>query len=200
MPVLIVIHSHCHSLQILWALGIPQCIVHSLYGSVSWGPEDDSVRVETSSPAVTLYVLYLVLLCLTDIFYPLYSINTSGWKTSDLSTLLWFGSCNYCFLACFLCSKNGEHSSSRHSSCCFNLYRAGISLAEVFIFSLIFSQALFMSLLSFKFSKATNLFVISIWYCFLTFNSRNLLRLSLSTSHFCVACLLICLLFMVLVW
>ena len=33
---------------------------------------DDSVRAETCSPAVTLYVLYLVLFCLTDIFYPLY--------------------------------------------------------------------------------------------------------------------------------
>jgi len=32
---------------------------------------DDSVRVETCSPAVILYVLYLLLLCLTDIFYPL---------------------------------------------------------------------------------------------------------------------------------
>jgi len=38
--VFIVIHSHCHSLQILWALGIPQCIVHSLFGSVSWVPVD----------------------------------------------------------------------------------------------------------------------------------------------------------------
>jgi len=43
------------------------------------------VRVETRSHAVTLYVLYLVLLCLTDTFYPLYSTNTSGWKTSDLN-------------------------------------------------------------------------------------------------------------------
>ena len=79
------------SLQILWALGIPQCIEHSSYGSVSWGPEDDSVRVETCSPAVTLYVLYLVLLCLTDTFYPLYSTNTPGWKTSDLSVFVALG-------------------------------------------------------------------------------------------------------------
>jgi len=48
------------------------------------GPEDDSVRVETCSPAVTLYVLYLLLLCFTDTFCPLYSVNTSGWKTSNL--------------------------------------------------------------------------------------------------------------------
>jgi len=64
-----------------------ECIVHSLYGSVSCGPEDDSVRVETCNPAVTLYVSYSVLLRLTDIFYPLYSINISGWKTSDLYPL-----------------------------------------------------------------------------------------------------------------
>jgi len=44
------------------------------------------VRVETCSPTLTLYVLYLVLLCLTDIFYPLYSTNASGWKTSDLKS------------------------------------------------------------------------------------------------------------------
>jgi len=84
----IVIHSNCHSLQILWELGITQCIVHSLYGSVSWRPENDSVRVETCSPTVTLYILYLALLCLTDIFYTLYSINTSGWKTSNSSLML----------------------------------------------------------------------------------------------------------------
>ena len=42
-----------------------ECTMHSLYGSVSWGPEDDSVRVETCNPAVTLYVSYSVLLCLT---------------------------------------------------------------------------------------------------------------------------------------
>jgi hypothetical protein len=37
-----------------------------------------------------------------------------------------------------------------------------LSLAEVLIFSLIFSQALFMSTSPSKFSKAANLFVISI--------------------------------------
>jgi hypothetical protein len=36
------------------------------------------------------------------------------------------------------------------------------------IFSWIFSQALFMSSLALKFSKASNLFKISIWQCFLT--------------------------------
>jgi len=71
IQVLIVNHSYCHSLPILWVLGIPQCIVLSLYGSASWGPEDDAVRVETCSPAITLYVLYLLLLCLTDTFCPL---------------------------------------------------------------------------------------------------------------------------------
>jgi len=64
--------------------------------SLSWSfTTDDSVWTETSRPAVTLYVLYLVFLCLTDIFYPLYSINTSGWKTSYLNDirsvyLLWW--------------------------------------------------------------------------------------------------------------
>jgi len=71
-----------------------------------------------------------------------------------LSTLLWFGTCTHCILSCFLWPKKYKYSSSNHVFCCFNLCRAWLSLAEVLIFSLMFSQALFMSLLSLKFSKA----------------------------------------------
>ena len=53
-----------------------------------------------------------------------------------------------------------------------------------------FSKVLFMSSLSLKFSKATNLFEISIWYCFLTSSSLSFLRLNLSPSEFCAAFLL----------
>ena len=56
-------------------------------------------------------------------------------------------------------------------------------LLRFFIFSLMFSQALFMSSPSLKFSKAANLFVISIWFCFLTSSSISSQRLNLSTSN-----------------
>jgi hypothetical protein len=65
-----------------------------------------------------------------------------------LSILLWFGSCNHCILACFLWSKNCKHSLSNHGLCCFSSHRPRLSLAEVLIFSLMFSLALFMTLLS----------------------------------------------------
>jgi hypothetical protein len=65
-----------------------------------------------------------------------------------LSTLLWFGFCNHCILACFLWSKNFEHSSSIHGLCCFLSCSPRLSLAEILILSLMFSQALFMSSLT----------------------------------------------------
>ena len=99
--------------------------------------------------------------------------------------LLWFGSCDYCILACFLWSKKCEHSSSNHRVFCFIVYRPRHSLAEVFIFCLMFFQALFMSLLSLKFFRAAVLFEILIWYCFLTYSSFSFLRLNLSTSNLC---------------
>jgi len=60
-----------------------------------------------------------------------------------------------------LWSKNPEHSSANM------IYAASVhtdlnSFAEVLVFSLMFSQALFMSSLSFKLSKAANLFEIAI--------------------------------------
>ena len=67
-----------------------------------------------------------------------------------LSTFIWVGFCNRCILACFLSSKNCKHSSSNNGLCFYHSYRPRLSLAEVLIFSLMFSQALFMSLLSFK--------------------------------------------------
>jgi hypothetical protein len=96
-----------------------------------------------------------------------------------LSTLLWFGSCNHCTLTCYLWSKCHDHLSSNHGLCGFSSYRSRLLLAEVLIFSSMFSQALFMSLLSVKFSKATNLFGIVIWYCSLTSSSFTFLRLNL---------------------
>ena len=79
-----------------------------------------------------------------------------------LSALLRLGSCIHCILACFLSSKKPKHSLSNHGLCCFNSCRPKLSLAEVLIFSLMFSQALFTSSSTFKFSKAATLFFISI--------------------------------------
>ena len=64
------------------------------------------------------------------------------------------------------------------------------------MFPLMFSQALFMASSSHKFSKAANLFVISIWYCFLTSSSFSFLRLNLSPSNLCAACLITAYLFL----
>jgi len=47
-----------------------------------------------------------------------------------------------------------------------------------------------MSSLSLKFYKVANLLEISDWYCFLTSNSFSLLRLNVSPSHSCAACIL----------
>jgi hypothetical protein len=41
----------------------------------------------------------------------------------NLSTLLWFGSCNHCILACCLWFKQKPKHSLNHSLCCFNSYR-----------------------------------------------------------------------------
>ena len=107
-----------------------------------------------------------------------------------LTTLLCLGSYARCILACFLWSKEPKHFSSNHGLCCFSSCRPRLTLAEVLIFSVMFSEALFMSLQSHKFSKAANLFVISVRYCYLTSSSFSFLRLNLSPSDFCAACLL----------
>ena len=107
-----------------------------------------------------------------------------------LSTLLWFGSCNHCILACFLWSKNCN-SSSNHSWCCFNSYRPRPYLAEVSLLSLMFSQALFVSSVSFKFSKAANLSWDLNLLLYHNFSSHSFLRLPL---HIKVLCLFVYLL------
>jgi hypothetical protein len=106
-----------------------------------------------------------------------------------LSTMFWCGWCNHCILARFLWCKNHEHSSSNRGS--FASIRTDRDpLADVSIFCLMFSQALFMSSLSLNFSKAANLCEILTWYYFLTSSSVSYLRLNLSTSNFSFACLL----------
>ena len=106
-----------------------------------------------------------------------------------LSTLLLFGFCKPCFLACVLWSKIYEHF---HQTM---VYAASIhtyldSLAKILIFSLTFSQALFMSSLAFKFSIAAKLLDILIWCCFLNSSSLSFLRLNNTTSNLCSVYLL----------
>ena len=72
--------------------------------------------------------------------------------------------------------KKPKHSSSNHGLCCFNSCTHILPLAKVYTFSLMFSQALFMSPSSLKFSKAANLFVISISYCLINSGSCSFLR------------------------
>jgi len=105
-----------------------------------------------------------------------------------VSILLWFGSCNHFVLAYFLWTKIRKHSSSNHVLFCFNSYRLRLLLAEVLLRTLLLSQTLFMSSLSCKFSKTTNM--SETWYCSLTSSSFSFLRLNLSTSNFRAATLL----------
>ena len=135
--------------------------------------------VSSSSILTFKYAFYLFLKCLL----------ASRLILFKLSTLLQLGSCIHCFLACFLWFKKSTHSLSNHGLCCFHLYKTRLSLAEVLIFSLMFSQTLFTSSSTFKFSKAENLCLISIWYFSLPSSSFSYLRLNLSPSDFCAACL-----------
>jgi hypothetical protein len=103
-------------------------------------------------------------------------------KLWRLSPLIWLGFCNHCNLACFRWSINFKQSSWNHGLLCFSFWYPRLSLAEVFIFSLIHSQALLMSKLSSKLSKAAN--QISTWYFSLTSTSSSFFRWNLSKSNF----------------
>jgi len=100
-----------------------------------------------------------------------------------LSTLLCLGSCSQCILACFLSYKKPKYSLSNQVLCFFSSCRPRLPLAEVFVFSLKFSQTLFMSSSSLKNPKAANLFVMSICYSFLSSSIFSFLRLNLSPSN-----------------
>jgi len=128
--------------------------------------------VSSSSILAFRYAFFLFLKCLLALRLIFFR----------LSTLFWIGSYTECILAYFLWSKKCKFSSSNHGLCRFGSCRPRLCLAEVLIFSLMFSQALFMSSSSLTFPKAANLFVISIWYCFLYFISFTFLRLNLSPS------------------
>jgi len=129
--------------------------------------------VSSSSISASRYSFILLLKCLW----------ASRLTLFRLFIILWLGSCTHCILACFLWSKKPKHFLSNHGLCCFSSYRHRFPWAEVLILSLMFSQALFVSLQPCKFSKPANLFVISIWYCFPNFISFSFLRLSLSPSN-----------------
>ena len=122
-------------------------------------------------------------------FFFLKYLLTSRLTLFRISTLVCLGSCIHCSLARFLRSKKSKHSSSNHGVFWFNSCRPRLSVAEVCIFSLMCSQVLFMFSSSFAFSKAANLFVISIWYCSLTSGSLSFLKLNLCLSNLCAACL-----------
>ena len=90
------------------------------------------------------------------------------------SSLLWFAICNHCISACFLSDNI-----------------VNILPARSFIQSLISSQVLCMSSLSFNSSKAGNWFEILIRYFSLNSNSLSLLRFNPFTSNLCVVHLFI---------
>ena len=122
----------------------------------------------TDAPLQVLYIFNLTInfkilnfgFQIDIVFVPVMSVSFSS-HIFRLSTFLCLGSCTHCNFACFLSSKKCRHSSSNQGLCCFNSCRPRLSLAEVLIFSLIFSHALFMSPSLLMFPKAANLFVIS---------------------------------------
>jgi hypothetical protein len=103
-----------------------------------------------------------------SLFFFLYLLLISRLKFCRKSVLICIGFSNPCNLACFRWSVNFEHSSSNYGLLWFSFRYPRLSLAEVFIFSLILSQALLMLKLSSKQSKAANLFENSTWYFSLT--------------------------------
>jgi hypothetical protein len=117
-------------------------------------------------------------------------LSVSCLKFCRLSPLIWLGFCNNCNLTCFHWPINFEHSSSNHGLLNFSLWYPRLSLAEVLIFSVIFSQALLMLKLSSKLSEVANLFEISTCYFSLTSTSSSFFRSNLSKSNFCITCLL----------
>ena len=132
--------------------------------------------VSSSSILALRYAFFLFLKCLL----------TSRLTLFRLSTLLWLGSYIHCILDCFLWSKKPKHSSSNRGLFCFSSCRPRLSFLEVWIFPLMFSQVLSTSSSLFIFSKAANLFVISIWYCSLT--SGSLLWRQNNAEPFCTMC------------
>ena len=133
-----------------------------------------SSSIFTFRYSIFLFLKYMLLLCLT---------------LFRLFALLWLGSCTHFILACFLGSKKLQCSLSNHGLCWFSSFTPTLSLAEVLLFSLMFSQPLFMSLLSHKFSKAAKLFEILILCCFLS-SLFSFHKLNLTPSNFYTAFLL----------
>ena len=108
--------------------------------------------VSSSSILALRYAFFLFLKCLL----------ASRLTWFRLSTLLWLGSCTHCILARVLRSKKPKHSSSNQGLCCCNLCRPRLSFAEVLIFSLMFSQVLFTSLSSFKWSRGIAVLIVTL--------------------------------------
>jgi hypothetical protein len=96
----------------------------------------DIFHLTVSSSILALkYAFFLFLKCLL----------ASRLTLFGLSTMPWLGFCIHCILACFLLSKIPKHSSSNHGLCYFSSCRPRLRLAEVLIFSLTPSHALFIS-------------------------------------------------------
>jgi len=117
------------------------------------------------------------------IFVFLKFLLASRFTLFGLHILLRLGSWIHCNLTYFLWSKKHKQSSTNHGLCCYRSCRTRLSLAEVLMFFLMFSQVIFMSSSSLKFSKAAKLFLISICFSFLTSSSFSFLRLYLSPSN-----------------
>jgi hypothetical protein len=108
-------------------------------------PSQDTVGVCNKKSLMPLYksVIFLFLLFVSSslilafrysFFLFLKCLLASRLTLFRLCTLLWFGFCNHCILACFLRCKNFEHSSSNHGLCCVLSNSLRLSVDEILIF------------------------------------------------------------------
>jgi len=79
LPSITNLHVHVlffvyYFVMLLWALGIPQCVGHSLYGSITRGPEDDSV--ESKYVALLTHYMFSITIVVFDLISPHYIVQT----------------------------------------------------------------------------------------------------------------------------
>jgi hypothetical protein len=80
--------------------------------------------MHNSKKSTFMFVSSLFILAsIYSFFFFLQCLLASHLTLFPLPTLLLLGPCNHCILACFIWSRNCEHSLSNYSLCCFCWYR-----------------------------------------------------------------------------
>jgi len=100
---------------------------------------------------------------------------------------IWLGSCNHCSLACFIFTSKFWIFFIKPQTILLSFIMTWTLPSSFMIFSPVFSQSIFMSSLSCKFSQAANLFEILNRFCSLTSTSLKFSKLNLYTWNFYAA-------------